>query len=147
MTNIYRRSGVIELKKFVLAHDTARRGVGAFAMTAPAGWNVTFRPPTRSLDQNALLHAVLTDISKQVEWFGQKFTPEIWKRLCMAAWLREKNEKPMLIPALDGYGVDIIFERTSKLTTAQCSDLVEWCFAFGAEKGVIFKDRVAGAPA
>lgn len=51
---------------------------------------------TRSILQNALLHAVLTDISKQVKWHGQSFDVVTWKRLCMAAWLREGNEQPRL---------------------------------------------------
>lgn len=96
---------------------------------------------TRSTAQNALLHAALADISQQVVWMGKKLPVEVWKRLCMAAWLREKNEQPLLVPALDGNGFDVIFERTSKLTTTQCSELVEWCFAFGGEHDVKFGDR------
>lgn len=102
------------------------------------------RPEKRSDPQNRLLHAAITDIAQQVEWKGQKFTVEVWKRLCVAAWLREKKEQPMLIPALDGNGFDVIFERTSKLSTTQCSELVEWCFAFGAEHEVKFRDRGMG---
>ena len=101
--------------------------------------DVTVKPATRSAVQNALLHAALTDISNQVDWHGKKLNVTVWKRLCMAAWLREKREQPMLIPALDGNGFDIIFEQTSKLTIAQCSELLEWCFAFGAEHGVKFR--------
>jgi hypothetical protein len=100
---------------------------------------VEAKPENRSLDQNALLHAALTDIANQVVWHGQKLSMEVWKRLCVASWLRENNENPMLIPALDGHGVDIIFEKTSKLSTKQCASLVEWCFAFGAEHGVNFR--------
>lgn len=105
---------------------------------------VTVKPETRTLEQNRLLHAAITDIAEQVEWRGQKFTTEVWKRLCVASWLREKKEQPMLIPALDGNGFDVIFERTSKLSKAQCSELVEWCFAFGVEHGVEFRDRGLG---
>ena len=99
------------------------------------------KPEPRSSEQNRLLHAALTDIAQQVEWMGQKFTVEVWKRLCMASWLREKKEQPMLIPALDGNGFDVIFERTSKLSRTQCSELLEWCFAFGAEHEVKFRER------
>jgi len=95
----------------------------------------------RNLDQNAALHAALTDIARQVEWNGKKLSLEVWKRLCMASWLREEREKPMMIPALDGNGVDVVYERTSKLSKAQCSSLLEWCYAFGAEQGVKFATR------
>jgi hypothetical protein len=96
---------------------------------------------TRNKQQNALLHAVLTDISKQVKWHGQLLDVVTWKRLCTAAWLREKNEQPQLIPALDGKGFDIIFERTSKLSVKDCADLCTWCIAFGDEHNVKFKQR------
>lgn len=99
------------------------------------------KPEPRSSEQNRLLHAALTDISQQVEWMGKKLSVEVWKRLCMASWLREKKEQPMLIPALDGNGFDVIFERTSKLSRTQCSELLEWCFAFGAEHEVKFRER------
>jgi len=105
---------------------------------------VTIKPKkiTRNQRQNALLHAVLTDISKQVKWHGQLLDVVTWKRLCTAAWLREKNEQPQLIPALDGKGFDIIFERTSKLSVKDCADLCTWCIAFGDEHNVKFKQRV-----
>lgn len=91
--------------------------------------------------QNALLHAVLTDISKQVKHYDQFFDMETWKRLCMAAWLRSKKESPKMIPAIDGHGIDIIYERTSKLSVKDCADFCQWCLAFGDENGVIFKVR------
>lgn len=100
---------------------------------------VEVRKETRSLEQNALLHAALTDIANQVEWYGKKFDVVVWKRLCVASWLREKNQTPDLIPALDGNGFDVVYEKTSKLSVTQCSELLEWCFAFGAEHGVKFR--------
>ena len=120
-------------------HPSRSLAAGA-VMGAPDGYVCKIEPPTRSLEQNALLHAALSDISSQVAWAGKKFDLEIWKRLCVAAWLREQNEKPLLIPSLDNIGVDIIYEKTSKLTTTQCSSLVEWCFAFGAEHNVKFRE-------
>jgi hypothetical protein len=97
------------------------------------------KPPTRSSEQNRLLHSALRDIAEQVEWKGQRFTLEIWKRLCMASWLREQGDAPLLIPALDGNGVDIVYEKTSRLSVAACSDFLTWCYSFGAQNGVKWK--------
>lgn len=102
---------------------------------------VTISEPTRSTVQNALLHAVIADISKQVKWCGKKFDLDTWKRLCVAAWLRERNETPDLIPALDGKGFDVIYQPTSKLSILECSQLIDWCYAFGAEQGVEFSEQ------
>lgn len=106
---------------------------------APDGWWVRLSPPKRSAEQNRLLHSALNDIAEQVKWHGEQLTADVWKRLCTAAWLRERGAKPLLLPALDGNGVDIIYERTSQLSVSECSDLLSWCYAFGAEHGVQFK--------
>jgi hypothetical protein len=90
----------------------------------------------RSSDQNRLLHKLLTQVSEQVAWHGQKLSVTVWKRLCTAAWLREEGESPMLVPSLDGHGIDMIFERTSKLSVKQCASLITWIEAFGSQQGV-----------
>jgi hypothetical protein len=90
----------------------------------------------RSSDQNRALHAILTDIANQVEHAGKKWDVLIWKRLLTAAWLREAGESPQMIPAVDGQGFDVIYERTSKLTVKQCASLLEWITAFAAEHQV-----------
>lgn len=95
------------------------------------------RPQPRSSQQNARLHAMLTELALNVEWGGKKLPMEVWKRLCMAAWMREERQSPQLVPALDGNGVDIIYERTSRLTKDECGRLMEWIEAFAAERGVM----------
>lgn len=90
----------------------------------------------RSSEQNRLLHKLLTQVSEQVTWHGQKLSVTVWKRLCTAAWLRESGHSPMLVPALDGHGIDMIFEHTSKLSVKQCGELIEWVTAFGSQEGV-----------
>lgn len=91
---------------------------------------------TRRTKQNNLLHSSLSDIAKQVEWHGKKLHTDVWKRLCVAAWLREEGESPEMVPSLDGKGFDVIFERTSTLSVKQCAALSNWVHAFGDEHGV-----------
>lgn len=100
----------------------------------------------RTTEQNAKLHAMLTDISRQVEHAGKKWNVLIWKRLCTAAWLREIGESATMIPALDGNGFDVIYEKTSKLGIKKCASLIEWIQAFGAEHQVRWtqKDQWGG---
>lgn len=128
----------MDAQTFRLVHAAARDGATRAVKTAPDGYVCVVRPPNRSLDQNALLHDALSDIAAQVEWKGHRFTLDVWKRLCMASWIRERGGAPEMIPALDGNGFDIIYERTSKLTVAQMSEFLEWVLAFGTENGVTF---------
>lgn len=86
------------------------------------GWPVavTVEPAksTRSVEQNAKLHAMLHDISRQKQWAGKWLDIEDWKRLMVAAWCRVNKESAILMPAIDGQGFDVIYRRTSKLSVS-----------------------------
>ena len=98
------------------------------------------RPEKRSDAQNRLLHACLSEISKQVEWAGAKRDVDTWKRLLTVAWLRARGEPIEMLPALDGNGVDIVFRRTSQLTKAECAELSEFVMAWAAERGIVLME-------
>ena len=88
------------------------------------------RAETRSTAQNALLWSILTDLSKQVEWHGQKLAQEDWKTMATAALKRQR-----VVPGLDG-GFVVLGERTSRMTVAEMSELIEFLHALGAQHGV-----------
>lgn len=96
------------------------------------------RTETRSLKENAMLHALLTQISRKAEWAGKKHEVETWKRLLTAAWCRARGECVEVLPALDGHGVDIVFRKTSQLTRSECSELIEFVQAWAVHNGVEF---------
>jgi len=97
---------------------------------APDGWVVRIDEPTRNLEQNALLHAELQEIAESREWAGKRWSVEAWKRLLTAAWCRATGQGVELVPALDGVGVDVLYQRTSDLTKRECSDLIEFIKAW-----------------
>ncbi len=131
--------------KTVLGSEEHRKWVGALVAKYPSGYVLRIDPPKRKLVQNALLHACLTDLHEQAEWYGKRFSVLTWKRLCTASWLREKGEQPELIPALDGNGFDIVFEKTSEMSVTQIAELIDWIYAFGAQNGVTFKEVASAA--
>ena len=94
------------------------------------------RPETRSDAQNKLLHAWIGEIAKSIEWAGKKRSGETWKRLLVASWLRARGESVEILPALDGYGIDVVFRHTSTLTKAECSELCDFVIAWATEHGV-----------
>ena len=63
------------------------------------------------------------------------FDPQsaLWKRLLVGAWTRANKEPVMLLPALDGHGVEMVFRRTSTLSRAECGELLEFVNAWAAE--------------
>lgn len=92
------------------------------------------RPETRSTAQNARLWAMLTEISKQVFWYGQKLTAEEWKDVFTASLKRAK-----VVPGLDG-GFVVCGQSTSRMTKGEMSELQTLMEAFGAERGVVFSE-------
>jgi hypothetical protein len=117
-------------KTFFLAHPAARRNAAAYCMEAPEGWAVVFSEPTRNLEQNAALWALLGEIARQVVWYGQKLTPEEWKDVLTASLKKQKA-----VPGIDG-GFVICGSSTSKMSKAEFSELLELSHAFAAQQGV-----------
>lgn len=91
--------------------------------------------PRRSLDQNAKLWALLTDVSRQVEWYGERLTAEEWKDVFTAAQKRQRT-----VPGIDG-GFVVLGAHTSRMTVVVLSELLELIQAFGAERGVQWSDE------
>ena len=83
---------------------------------------------------------MLQDVADQVEWAGQKLSVDQFKRLMTSAWLRARGEQVQVLPALDGNGVDVIYEKTSRMTVRQVSELCDYIEAWGSEHGVVFRD-------
>ncbi len=113
-----------------------RERVARWAEQAPFGTRVEFKETKRSLPQNDKFWAMLTDIATQKEHCGRKYTPDTWKCLLMHAWGREVK----FIPALDGEGVVPMVYRSSDLSKAEMTELIEFLFAWGAQNGVVFHD-------
>lgn len=115
---------------FILAHDLARKNAVLAVQEAPQGHVVSIKALTRSLMQNNRLWALLTDISRQVDWYGRKLSPENWKDVFTAAL-----KKQDVVPGIEG-GFVVLGMSTSKMTKQEMVDLQELISAFGAERHV-----------
>lgn len=97
-----------------------------------AGHRLSFsvKTDTRSTAQNSLLWSCLADVSRQVEWHGQRLDDEAWKDMATAALKRQR-----VVPGIDG-GFVVLGTRTSRMTVAEMSELIDFLHAFGDERGV-----------
>lgn len=118
---------------FILNSFTRARAIEALR-AAPDGHVVRISEPTRSLDQNAKLWPMLTDVSKQVDWYSHKLTPDEWKDVFSSAIVKAK-----VVPGLDG-GFVVCGQRTSQMSKAMFSELIELMYAFGAEHDVVWSE-------
>jgi hypothetical protein len=119
----------------VLANDAIREKAIRWIRGLPAGTRVEFKGPARSLDANALMWARLTDIAKQVEWYGQRLSAEDFKDILTAS-LR----KSRVVPGIDPGTVVPLGIRTSDMSKAEFSELLALIDAFAAERGVVWSD-------
>jgi hypothetical protein len=106
----------------------------------PVGSRVEFKAAKRTLPQNDKLWAMLTDISRQVVWYGQKLTPDDWKDIFTASLRRAR-----VVPGLDAGSFVPLGMRTSDMGKQEFSDLLELMHAFAAERGVVFANFEADA--
>lgn len=104
------------------------------ALTAGHRLTLELRPEKRSDAQNRRLWAMLTEISEQVDWYGQRLTPEEWKHVFSASLNKQK-----VVPGLDG-GFVVLGLSTSRMTKGEMAELQTLMEAFGAERGVAFSD-------
>ena len=119
---------------FRLVHNLARENAVNAVRQAPDGWVVKVTEPTRNLEQNALLHAELQELAANKKWCNMTLEVEQWKRLLTAAWMRATKQGGVIyVPAVDGQGMDILYQRTSKLTKSEMSELIEYIKAWKDE--------------
>lgn len=128
-------------KLLVLWNDAKRREAAQLCMTAEKETRVTFNDPKRTLDQNSRFHAMCQDVSTQIKWmdvFGRPITmtPENWKRFFLAMWKRET----LVVPNEDGTGFYDLGVRSSDLSVAEMGEVMELMEAFGAQRGIKFRD-------
>lgn len=120
----------------ILSTPEVRARAHHWINVAPEKTRVEFREPQRTLDQNAKLWAMLTDVARQHEHYGQRYEPDAWKILFLTALGKELR----LAPALDGKGVVALGTSSSKLSKSEMSDLFEFMLAWGAENGIVWSD-------
>lgn len=107
---------------------------------AQEGYHIRIDPPTRSLEANARLWAMLHEVSEQVVWHGRKLDSESWKHIFTSSL-----KKMDVVPNLEGTGFVALGLSTSKMSVREMCDLQALIEAFGLEHGVVFHDELETA--
>lgn len=118
----------------ILTNDTIRARAVRMIAEAPEKSRVEIKGPVRSLDQNARLWAMLSDVASQVKWHGLTLSSEDWKDVFTASLRKEVRT----VPNLDGNGFVVLGMRTSDMDVPEFGDLMTLIEAFGAQHGVVF---------
>lgn len=117
-------------QSILLSNIAVKKFACDLIMASPFDYICTIKKKTRSLESNAMMWAMLGDVSKQVEWYGRKLSSEDWKHIFSASL-----SKMDTVPGIDG-GIVVLGQSTSSMTISQMHDLIELISAFGADKDV-----------
>ena len=85
---------------------------------------------TRSGEQNAKFHAMLSDVAKQKKWMNRELTPIQWKTLIISAHATATNQRSDIVAGLENEYVNIR-ESSAQMSVARMNSLIEyvnaWC--------------------
>ncbi len=130
---------------FTLTSKAEREKVASWAWKAAPGSRVEFKEVKRSLDQNAKMWVLLTEISQQLDWHGQTLRPDDWKLIFIDALKRANGEILRIVPNTDSTGFVNLSTSSSDLSKFEMMDLLELIMEFGARHGVTFNEPEARA--
>jgi len=117
--------------EFVI-HKGNRETLAAKLLSLPTGWRLIFQEPKRTKEQNDRMWPMLTALSVQFKWHGQRLSPDDWKLVMMAGLSQELR----LVPNIHGNGFVQLGRSSSKLSKVEMTELMELIEAFAAEHGV-----------
>jgi hypothetical protein len=108
----------------------------------PVRVRIDEKQPTRSLEQNAMLHAICGDIARQRQWAGQWIDTEGWKRLLVDAWARAEGKgQGRVVPSLDGHSIVNLGIQTRRMKVGDMNDLITFAQAWAVDNGVRLGDE------
>lgn len=121
--------------KFFLVNENIRsnciESIQRLELKSKNPFEITIKEATRKTIQNAKMWAMLGDISKQVEWYGQNLSRDEWKDVLSASLFEETT-----VPAVNGRKMVLLGKATSKFTVSQMTDMIEFMYAFGTQEAV-----------
>jgi len=123
-------------KVFILAHETARRRAQEHIWDAPDGYRVTVAAPTRTSDQNAKFHALVSDIAKSGHlWLGKPRNAAQWKVLLVSGHSVATKEGSEIVPGIEGEFVSLR-ESTALMSKRRGASLIEYVQCFCAMNNI-----------
>lgn len=124
-------------RMYKIVSDDVRREVCRQVMAADFGKVCIIQDPTRTLEANAKLHAMLTDISRQLKYMGKPRSVDFWKALFVSGWMVATGQETENAPGLEGEYF-ILRESTATMSGKRLASLIEYINAYAADQGVKF---------
>lgn len=126
----------------VLQTDQDRETACRWARGVPLGSRIEFKETKRSLPQNDLMWALLTEVSQQLKHGDKKYDPDQWKSIFLHAFGREIT----FLPSLDLKTFLPIELSSSDLGKDEMTNFIEFILKEGTERGVTFREHSSESP-
>ena len=130
-----------------LVHAEARRRAAEDCKTAPEGFMVTIQEPTKRRIQEEKYHAMLGDLSKQSQYAGRKWDTEDTKRILIDEFAAEMrmagsplHNDSRIIPSQDGLRIIQLNIRSSEFHVKEAAQFIEFLYAWGTDRDVVWTE-------
>lgn len=125
----------MERQVYQLVSSQVRQNAAQAVMTAPDDFRVEIKPRTRTLDQNALLHALFGAVAKHAQWGNRKLTADQWKVIFISGHAVATGLGSDMVPGLEGEFVNIR-ESSARMSVDRMTSLIEYIVAWCVNQGV-----------
>jgi hypothetical protein len=119
----------------VILNDRTRVQAAHALVDAPDGWSAVIKPSTRSLQQNALLHALFSDLSKRAQFHGRTLSAAQWKVLMISGHSVATGGGADIVPGIEGEFVNIR-ESSASMSIRRMNSLLEYVIAWCAMNNI-----------
>ena len=132
----------------IILNEISRKRAHTAIDAAPDGCILTISEPAKRRAQEEKYHAMIGDISRQHQFFGELRDSETVKRLLVDAFARVKAKmgEPLaghgeMLPSLDGDGVVQLGAQTRNFTIALAAEFIEFLYAWGTENNIKWTEQ------
>ncbi|CAK8739167.1 hypothetical protein SODG_002773 [Sodalis praecaptivus] len=133
----------MEKTSFLLRDEQIRENLKAFIDSLPTDEHrpleITINDSTRSVMQNSLLHALCTDVSRQVLWADKQRSMLDWKALFVSGHAIATGRPGEVVTGLEGEFCSIR-ESTAQMGVKRMNSLIEYAQAWAMGNGVRLRE-------
>jgi len=123
-------------QSFRLINDRVKANALRAVAAAPQDYVVSIGPRKRSSDQNAMFHAICTDIAKSGWLFaGRPRSAAVWKVLLISGHAAATGDGNEIVPGLEGEFVNIR-ESSASMSVRRANSLIDYVLAFCDSNGI-----------
>lgn len=126
----------MDKQAFILINERVRQNALNAIEKAGDNYIVTVSEPKRSTPQNAMFHAICSDIANSGHKFlGKPRSAAVWKVLLISGHAAATDEKVDVVPGLEGEFVNIR-ESSALMSIRRAASLITYTLAYCDTNGI-----------